>query len=335
MIEEFVKSRNLPQYRLTQFNQAFYRELINTYGQLTTWPKELREELKLQVPFTSLKLITSQTSAKGDTTKVLFQRNDSKKLETVLMWHKDGRNTICVSSMIGCPVGCRFCATGKLGFGGNLTAQEIVDQVLYFARILKKEGQKVTNVVFMGMGEPLLNLEAVLGAIKILTDPEKLGLSQRRITISTSGFIPQFKQLIASGFRGRMAISLHAPNQSLREFLMPVAKKYPLPELMKTIDEYVKLTNKRVSYEYLLIKGLNDQDEQAKELGKLLRHRLHHVNLIPFNPVKGEDFVRPERGEVIRFSQLLERYGVHHTIRVTMGKDISAACGQLAGKNNS
>jgi 23S rRNA (adenine2503-C2)-methyltransferase len=221
-----------------------------------------------------------------------------------------------------------------MGFGGNLTSDEIVDQVLYFARSLKPKLQKVTNIVFMGMGEPMLNLANVESAIEIFTNPEKMAMSVRRITISTSGYLPQFKQLVDHGFRGRVAISLHAPNQELREKLMPVAKIYPLNNLMKTLDEYVELNNKRVSYEYVLIKNVNDQDEHALQLADLLKGRLAHVNLIPYNPISERDFVRSNREQITRFTKLLEKHKINHSLRVTMGDDVNAACGQLADREN-
>jgi 23S rRNA (adenine2503-C2)-methyltransferase len=232
--------------------------------------------------------------------------------------------------MVGCPVNCSFCATGKLGFGGNLDSREIIDQVLHFGRILKSENQKITNVVFMGMGEPLLNLQNILSAIQILSDPSKFNLGSRRITISTSGYIPQLQQLIDSGFRGRLAISLHAPNQELRSILMPVAKVYPLDKLLKTLDGYTKLTGKRISYEYILIDQVTDDLEQAKQLVDLFKHRLAHINLIPYNPIPNSEFVRPSKNRIHEFSHVLEQADIPHTIRVTMGDDISAACGQLA-----
>ncbi len=333
-IQEFINKHKLPKFRLKQFNLAFYQQLIDDFDQLTTWSKDLRDKLKSTTTFSSLEVIKELISANQSTIKVLCARkSDGKKIEVVLMQHKDGRNSVCVSSMIGCPVGCKFCATGKMGFLGNLTAEEIVDQVLYFARKLKKQNKKVTNVVFMGMGEPLLNLSAVWQAIQILTDPEKFALSKRRITISTAGFAREFKQLVDLGFRGRVAISLHAANQNKREKLMPAAKLYSIKELIKTIDEYIKLTNKRVTYEYILIDNINASDEDAIQLAKLLKGQLCHVNLIPYNPVEGESFVRPSKAKALQFAKVLEKNGIANTIRATMGDDIKAACGQLAVKN--
>lgn len=335
MITDFAKKHQLPAYRVSQFNKAFYQELVDNFDQLTTWPKNLREELKSQVPYMSLAVELETTSKKGDTTKILFKRDNGQLIETVIMRHQDGRNTICVSCMRGCPVNCSFCATGKLGYGGRLSAEEIVDQVLYCARLLKKDHQKVSNIVFMGMGEPMLNLDEVQAAIAVLTDKSKFGLGNRRITISTSGYIPQFEKLVASGFRGRVAISLHAPNQTLRAALMPVARIYPLSQLMKTLDAYVRLTNKRISYEYIMIDGVNDQPKHAHQLVKLLGKRLAHINLIPCNPITGEPYKRSSRENIHAFTHILSAYDIEHSVRVTMGDDINAACGQLAASVQS
>lgn len=329
MIDTFAQDHGLPQFRLKQFNQAFYRDFVPSYDGITTWPKALRTELAAAVAFMSLTPEHSLVSKNGDTTKVVLRRQDGQRIETVLMQHRDDRNTVCVSCMVGCPVNCSFCATGKMGYRGSLSATEIVDQVLYFARLLHPQGKRITNVVFMGMGEPMLNREEVQRAVTILTDPDKFGLGQRRITVSTSGYIPQFRKFVADGFRGRVAISLHAPTQPLREQLMPVAKIFPLADLMQVLDEYTQLTNKRISYEYIMIRRGNDQPDHAAELGALLHNRLAHVNLIPYNPIPGEPFERSPRESIRIFSETLDKYGVPHTVRVTMGDDIAAACGQL------
>lgn len=334
MIEEFVEKYNLPRYRIQQFTDAYYKQAISSYQELSTWSKELREAIDREVPFSRLKAVSKiQRSSRGDTLKILFERTqDHKVIETVLMRHKDGRNTVCVSCMVGCPVNCTFCATGKLGFGGNLTADEIIDQVLFFARMIKPDKQTISNVVFMGMGEPMLNREAVEKAIHILTDPDKMGMSDRRITVSTSGYVQQFRQFVENGYRGRVAISLHAPTQELRERLMPVAKVFPLDSLMQVLDEYVEITNKRISYEYVMIAGINDRPDDAADLAALLNGRLAHVNLIPYNPIEGMNYKRSSREAIDQFSQVLTSCKIPHTIRVTMGDDIAAACGQLAGK---
>lgn len=330
MLTQFAIDHELPKFRLDQFNQAYYQQLIVDFDSLTTWPINLRQSLQQQVPFIDLELVQCVESSDGQTEKAIFRLPNEKLIETVLMKHDDGRNTVCVSCMRGCPVNCDFCATGKLGFGGNVTARQIVDQVLFFARKLQTRQQAVSNIVFMGMGEPMLNLPEVLKAIHILTDPAKFGIGKRRITLSTSGYVPHFKKCIESGFRGRVAISLHAPNQKLREQLMPVAKIFPLTELFETLDSYTQLTNKRISYEYILISNVNDKTVHAHQLGKLLKDRLAHVNLIPYNPISDRDYKRSTPKQIHRFAHILSHYNVPFSIRITMGDDINAACGQLA-----
>lgn len=337
MIGIFAQQHKLPSFRLKQFNLAYYKDLIDSYDELTTWSKEMRETLKKTVPFSTILPIKELRSHDNGTTKVLFKRlTDEKLFESVLMRHDDGRNTICVSCMIGCPLGCKFCATGKMKFVGNLTSREIVDQVLFFARVLKKQNQKITNIVFMGMGEPLLNFENVMDAIKIFNNPELMGLGIRRVTISTSGITPQLKELIKRGYKGRLALSLHAPNQLLRETIMPIAKKYPIPELIATVKSFAIRTQLRVSYEYILIDQVNDAPSHARSLIELVSMTspdLVHINLIPYNPIPGESrFKRSTSKSIHAFSHILTENGISNTIRVTMGDDIKAACGQLAGE---
>ncbi|NMB57198.1 23S rRNA (adenine(2503)-C(2))-methyltransferase RlmN [Candidatus Beckwithbacteria bacterium] len=333
MISDFIQKYNLPNFRIKQFNQAFYHDLIENWEDFFTWPKDLREKLKQEIPFSTLEIARSLTSAKKDTMKILFKvKRLDKYIESVLMHFADGRNTLCISCMVGCPVGCKFCATGKLGFGGNLTSQEMIDQIMYFLRLLKKENQKLSNIVFMGMGEPLLNLDNVWETMQIISHPEKLAMSMRKITVSTSGYIPQFKELVERGYRGRVAVSLHFPTQEMREKYMPVAKIYQLSNLVKALEEFVELTNKRVSFEYVMIKDLNDRQEDARALVKLFHTRLIHFNLIPYNPIKGENFQRSSREQIEKFGEILQQNGIPYSVRLTMGDDIGAACGQLAGE---
>jgi 23S rRNA (adenine2503-C2)-methyltransferase len=331
-VYEWLESRFEPKFRTKQFNQAFYQEQAPSFDAITTWPKALREAAIKELVFDELKLVTAQESQASRTSKFVFMRANGQLIETVLMRHKGARNTVCVSCMRGCPVKCTFCATGALGFGGHLSADEIVEQVVYCNRLLAKENETVSNVVFMGMGEPMLNLNNVEAAIDMLTNPEQVGLGGRKITLSTSGYVAQLRLLMDKGFRGRLAISLHAPNQQLREELMPVAKVFSLDELMQAMDDFVALTNKRITYEYVMINAVNDRSTHAHQLGKLLENRLSHVNLIPYNKVEGKPFERSSQKSLHRFAAILARYGVAHSIRGTMGDDIAAACGQLAAK---
>ncbi|NTU46565.1 23S rRNA (adenine(2503)-C(2))-methyltransferase RlmN [Candidatus Roizmanbacteria bacterium] len=329
MINQFIAIHALPRYRETQFYKAYYQEPIDSFDGLTTWPKDLRQQLAAETLFSRLEEVKTLISEHKDVYKTVFSRTDKQQIETVLMRHGDGRNTVCVSCMVGCPVKCTFCATGQMGLRALLSADEIVDQVLHFQRLLKRENQSVTNIVFMGMGEPMLNLEQVEQAIDIFTDPGKMAMSDRRVTISTSGYAVQLQQFLSHGFKGRIAISLHAPTQQLREQLMPVAKLVPLPELFVVLDEYTKKTNKRITFEYILIKGVNDQELHAKQLVELLKRRFAHVNLIPNNPVAGSLYERPSNNQVHRFAEILRQNNIPYTLRVTMGDDIQAACGQL------
>lgn len=336
MIAPFALKYKLPSFRIKQFNLAYYKDFISSFDELTTWSKPLREELKAELPFSTITPTTVLRSKDKGTQKVVFNRvSDGKRFESVLMRHDDKRNTVCVSCMVGCPVGCAFCATGKMRFIANLTATEIVDQVLYFARTLKKENKTVTNIVFMGMGEPLLNFDAVIEAVETLNNPEYMGFGIRRITISTSGITPKIYELMKRGYKGRLALSLHAPTQELRETLIPIAKKYPLDELMATISAFARRTQLRVSYEYILIDGVNDTPLHANALARLFGEDTEfvHVNLIPYNPIPGMTFVRSKLPAIHAFADILTDFGISNTFRVTMGDDIQAACGQLANPN--
>jgi 23S rRNA (adenine2503-C2)-methyltransferase len=331
-VYDWLESRKEPKFRTKQFNQAFYKEQALSFESITTWPKNLRELAAREVLFDLLELVATQESKDSNTTKFVFKRENGQLIETVLMRHKGARNTVCVSCMRGCPVKCTFCATGALGFGGHLSADEIVEQVVFCNRLLAKEKESVSNVVFMGMGEPMLNLNNVEAAIEMMTNPEQVGLGGRKITLSTSGYVAQLRLLMTKGFRGRLAISLHAPNQLLREELMPVAKVFSLDELMQAMDDFVELTNKRITYEYVMISEVNDRSTHAHQLGKLLEKRLAHVNLIPYNKVEGKPFERSSQKSLHRFAAILASYDVAYSIRGTMGDDIAAACGQLAAK---
>jgi 23S rRNA (adenine2503-C2)-methyltransferase len=334
MIDIFLQQNNLPKYRIDQFNKSYYQDFISSFDEITTYPKDLREKLKSSIPFSTLTLQKEQISKDKGTIKYLFSRNtDNKCFETVLMRHMDGRNTVCVSCMIGCPVGCAFCATGRMGFIDNLSSTEIVDQILHIARELKTNDQKITNVVFMGMGEPLLNLDNVLKAIDTITNEDKMAMSVRRITISTSGVVSKMKELLKLKYKGRLALSLHAPNQQLREKLIPIAKNNPIEELILLMKQHAARTQKQVSFEYTLIENINDSPENALELSKLLNFNFAHVNLIPYNTIENVDFQRSKMKNIMIFSEILTQKLVSNTLRVTMGDDIRAACGQLANNN--
>ena len=278
-----LTQHNQPNFRLNQIKRAFACDLVASWDEVTTIPGALRKVLQEHIPVSSLTEARRQESRYGDTLKVALTLKEGQMIETVMMRHRDGRRTICVSSQAGCPMRCSFCATGTMGFKRNLTSEEIIDQVLHFARLLKPLGEKVTNVVLMGMGEPMHNYDAVIAALKTLNDPEGFHLGARHMSISTCGIVPGILRLADEPMQINLAISLHAPNDTLRTKLMPVNLAYPLGKLMPTIETYLAKTNRKVFFEYLLIDGMNDTDEIAEELAVLLKHPLYHLNLIKYH----------------------------------------------------
>lgn len=318
-----------PSFRLKQAKKAIFRNLIEDWSGITTFPLSLREKLKEKYP---LKIQAKTfTSRDKRTVKAVINLKDNLKIETVLMRHKNKRNTVCVSSQVGCPLGCVFCATGKSGFKRNLEVFEIVEQVLFFARYLKKDKQKITNIVFMGMGEPFLNYDNVLDAIKVLNDKEGFNLGARRFSISTVGIIEGIKKLAEEKLEVNLAISLHAPDDTLRSKIIPINRKYPLSKVLKAIEEYIKKTRRRVMFEYIMIKGLNDSDEHAKKLAELMKKReLSFVNLISYNPT---GVFKPSPNIRIKeFKDILEKERIAVTQRYRFGQDVKGACGQLVAK---
>ncbi len=317
-----------PAFRKNQASGAIFQKFVESWQDVKTLPLDLRGILDKEC---SLRINVQATVSQDErTVKALITLGDGLKVETVLMRHNDDRNTICVSSQVGCPLGCSFCATGKLGFKRNLTSMEIVEQVLFFARYLKTKEAKITNVVFMGMGEPFLNYDNVLGAIKILNDEDKFGLGARHFSISTVGIIEGIKKLAGEKLQVNLAVSLHAPNDELRSKIMPVNKKYPLRDILAAVDSYIKETNRKVMIEYVMIEGVNDSDKCAKELAAITRKPLHFVNLISYNPTG--IFKASDSERIKCFRKILEDRGVEVTQRYKFGSGIKAACGQLAGK---
>ena len=330
MFEDYVKGNDLKSYRLQQIYQQYYKDDISSWDELTTWPLDLREKLKETIPFSKLENFQEYVSRDKKTIKALSFTKEEFPVETVLMRYPK-RNTICISCMSGCPVGCSFCATGQMKFNRNLDTQEIIDQVLYFKRRLKAEDEKITNIVYMGMGEPMLNLENVARSIDILTDPEKIGLGRRRITLSTVGYVEQLDQFLSMDLGVKIALSLHASNQELRERLMPtVAKNNPLDKLMEVLKDYQERSNKKITYEYILIKDINDSKEDAEELANLLRDQIVLVNLIRLNPSPLIPFEPSSMNRIRKFQEILNKEGINNTLRQSYGDEINAACGQLA-----
>lgn len=322
--EEVLK--NQPPYRSQQVKQALFKDLVENWSQAIFLPLALREKLNKEYPIPiQAKAFISQDK---NTIKALIALKDGLKIESVLMRYEGGRKTVCVSSQVGCSLNCKFCATGKMGFKRNLESQEIINQVLFFARFLKKENLgKITNIVFMGMGEPFLNYENVLGAIRILNDKDGFNLGARKFSISTAGIVKGIDKLANEKLEVNLAISLHAPDNDLRSQLMPVNKKYPIEKILKAVDSYIQKTNRKVMFEYIMIDGLNDFDECALKLAKIMKKKLYMVNLISYNPT---DTFEPSTQERIkRFKDILMKKGINVTQRFSFGQDIKASCGQL------
>ena len=295
-------------------------------------PKSLREELKLACPL-EIKAQIMTSGGHSGSRKALITLEDGEIVETVLIRQKgkdkDVRYTICVSSQVGCPLNCAFCATGESGFKRNLSAEEIVEQVIFWQRFLKAQGQeeKIDNVVFMGMGEPFLNYQEFIKAVKFINDPETMNIGARRLSVSTAGVIEGIKRLAGEKIQMNLAISLHATTDATRRRLMPIAEKHTLAELFKAVDAYIRKTGRRVMFEYLMIKGVNDSENDAEILARLMNKPLYLLNLIPYNETGR--FQASPRETIESFRRVLETKGVPVTVRLSFGSDISAACGQL------
>ena len=331
--EEYLLNKWEKQYRINQVHQAVYKDLVSSFDEITTLSKNLRNELSNNLPFSPLKVLQINKSEKDWTVKILFETYDGYKIESVLMRHLYDRNTVCVSSQIGCPMWCTFCATGKLWIIRNLTSDEIISQVLYFKRKLKhEEDQRITNVVYMWMWEPLINYDEFIQSVRVINDPKKIEIWIRHITVSTCGIIPWIKQLMKEGLQINLAISLHAPTNELRSKIMPVNNKYKIEELMPILKEYSTKTTRKIFYEYVMLKWINDTKECAKSLWDLLQWSLSHVNLIPFNSWGNDEFQCSSKNKMYDFQRILADYGIVSTIRVSLWQDIKGACGQLAGK---
>jgi 23S rRNA (adenine2503-C2)-methyltransferase len=332
--EEWMTERGQPTFRARQVYEGVYRHLYDSYDQLTTLPKALREELARELPLSAITPVNQVATPNGDTVKTLYETASGDLVETVLMLYRS-RATVCVSCQVGCAVGCAFCATGLMGLDRNLTTGEMVVQVLGAARAAKVRGRPLTNLVMMGMGEPFHNYPATIRFLRILNDPAGFGMGARRMTISTSGIVPFIDKLAEEALQVNLAVSLHAPNDELRSSLVPVNRKHPVQDLMAAVDRYIAKTGRRVSFEYALMSGINDGDDVADELGRLLRRRLCHLNVIPLNPVDVLPYERPTTERIERFASIVESYGVPVTVRYSRGVDISAACGQLATQGKS
>ena len=324
LLRQTLADHGEPAYRAKQV-WAWTARGANGYDEMTDLPAALRNALTQEVPFSSLQL-QHEAHARDKTVKALFATTDEKPLEAVLMRYRDGRNSLCLSSQSGCPLTCTFCATGAMKFGRNLTTSEILDQALHFRR-----SQPVDHAVFMGMGEPMMNLDAVLGACELLPD---LGITSRRTAISTVGWIPGIERLTESDSRVRLALSLHAPEDALRSQLMPVNDRYPLEDVLAACLAWRERKRMPVFVEYLMLGGVNDRYEQAVALAERLNPRAFKVNLIPYNPTDAP-YAGSSRHAVDAFRAALEEHGLRATVRLTRGRDIDAACGQLAASGST
>ena len=315
-------------YRAEQIFKWIYIDRVNSFDEMTNLPKEFREKLKENYSMNNFKIIKKQESSDG-TKKYLLDLLDENAIESVLMKYHHG-NTICVSSQIGCKMGCKFCASTGIQFIRNLSSGEIIEQIL---TVEKDSGEKISNIVFMGIGEPLDNYDNVINAIRIINNPKGLNIGARHISISTSGIVPRIYDLANENIQCTLSISLHSSSNEKRSEMMPINKKYNIEELIKACKDYIKTTNRRISFEYALAKDNNDNLEDAKKLVKLLRGMICHVNLIPINKIENGAYVKSSNENIIKFRDYLNDNGIVATIRRELGSDIDAACGQLRRKN--
>ena len=325
--EEFIKLGEKA-YRAEQVFKWLYVDKVSSFDDMTNLSKELREKLKLEFSMHNFEILKKQESADG-TKKYLFDILDGNAIETVLMEYHHGKS-ICVSTQVGCKMGCKFCASTGIKFARDLTSGEIVEQILAVER---DENIKISNVVFMGIGEPLDNFDNVVNAIGILNNQKGLNIGARHISISTSGLVPKIYELADKNLQCTLSISLHATNDKKRSEMMPVNNAYNIEELIKACKYYIDKTNRRISFEYALAKDNNDNLEDARELVKLLKGMICHVNLIPINKIDNGNYIKSSNENIIKFRDYLNSKGIVATIRRELGSDIDAACGQLRKKN--
>lgn len=331
-LQDFCKAEKIPAFRVKQILEAIYEKGVESYEEISTLPKDLRKKLAEKFPISTVTPTAHEISADGSTEKVLFKLRDEGVVEGVLMHFRDGRKTVCVSSEVGCPLKCSFCASGTLLFKRSLDAEEIADQVIYFGRKLRKKGERLNHVVYMGIGEPFRNYDNLIKSLHILMDDKFLGLGARKITVSTAGIADKIRAFADEPFQVNLALSLHAPNQELRAKIMPISRRFKLEEVMDAIHYYVKKTRRRISFEYVMLNDINDSEACAHELAKLIKGMLCHVNLIPYNATDIAEIKGSPKERIRKFRDILVEAGIPATIRVSLGQDIAAACGQLANK---
>lgn len=328
-LEAHLQRWGEPRFRARQIWDWLYERRVDTFEAMTNLPQALRERLASEFRLGVLALEAEEESIDG-TLKRLYRLDDGQLIETVLMEYDDARRTACISTQAGCAMGCIFCATGQMGFARHLTADEIFEQAFFFARDLEALGERLSNVVLMGMGEPFHNYEASIAAVRRIR--RDLGIGARHITVSTVGLVPMIRRFADEGLQVKLAVSLHAATDAEREALLPVNRRWPLAELMNACRAYVEKTGRRITFEWTLIHGENDTPEQAHALGRLLRGLKCHVNVIPLNPTGGYHGGPSAAGRVDAFVATLADYGISATVRVRRGIDINAGCGQLKAK---
>lgn len=333
-LEDIVTGFGAPKFRAKQIYEWLYVKNASSFEEMSSLPKEFREKLKNEIEITHLIPKIDLRSTDKWTRKILFNLPDDSQIETVLMGY-DKRRTVCISTQAGCGLGCTFCATGQAGLQRNITAGEIVEQVMFFERVLMQKDDKLTNVVFMGMGEPFANYKQVMKAAAILTDDKGFNFGARRITISTVGIVPEIKKFMGEKQQINLAVSLHAATDKLRDTMVPINKKYPLRELIPACTEYTETTKRRLSFEWALIDDVNDTEVQAKALVNLIKGTLCHVNLIPLNKTMGYKGNESNQKRIKNFRDILDKAGITNTLRLRRGIDINAGCGQLRQETNS
>lgn len=328
-LEAWLKEQGEKEFHAKQILAWIFEKGVLSWDEMTNLSKDLREKLKKSFRLPVLELAKITPSNDLETYKFLWKLHEGNFVESVLICSGD-RRTVCVSSQVGCPARCAFCASGQQGFFRNLRATEIIEQILQINIWLAKKGERVSHIVFMGMGEPLKNYESVVKAINIISHPDFFNISQRRITVSTVGVVEGIKRLSNEGLKVNLVLSLHAPNQHIRKKIIPYARKYPLEDILSAMDDYASKTKRDITYEYTLISGINDHPDHAHELSHLLKGKQATVNLIPYNPVQGIRLKRPEKKAIKQFRSVLFGSNIVNTCRYTKGDDIAAACGQLA-----
>ncbi len=334
-LEKFSIDLGLKKFNAKQIYTWLNEKCIDNIEDMTNISKKMRDKLKEVAFIPSINLIDKQVSKIDNTEKYLFELKDGKMIETVLMRHHN-RNTICVSSQVGCAVRCTFCATGINGFKRDLTYDEILSQIYFIKRRLDQDNESIRNIVFMGMGEPLLNLDNVMETLRRLIDPMGLNLSKRRITISTSGIVPKMEKLIEEDLTVELALSLHATTDEIRRKIIPINDTYPIWQLMEVLRKYQNHSKRKITFEYILIDNLNDSIKDAERLALLVREFEYVVNIIPYNPVEGFDHKRPSRNRIFKFYNYLKNdLGINVTLRGEKGTDIDGACGQLRQKQKN